>query len=81
MKLYIKQKNFSWVDRFTIKDENGQDKYYVEGEMFSFGKKLHIFDMGNVERAFIQQDSYERIYIAIITNNCNNCSRNSHRIF
>lgn len=23
--------------------------------MFSFGKKLHVFDMGSVERAFIQQ--------------------------
>jgi len=55
MKLYIKQKILSWVDRFTVKDDSGEDKYYVEGEFFSFGKKLHIFDMGGVESAFIQQ--------------------------
>ena len=55
MKLYIKQKVLSWVDRFTVKDDNGQDKYYVEGEFLSFGKKLHIFDMDSVESAFIQQ--------------------------
>ncbi len=54
MKLYMRQKVFTWVDRFTVKDENGQDKYHVEGE-FSFGKKLHIFDMAGVEVAFIKQ--------------------------
>ena len=32
MKLYMKQKVFSWADRFTIKDEYGADKYYVEGQ-------------------------------------------------
>ena len=55
MKLYIKQKVFSWVDRFTVKDENGQDKYYVEGELFSWGKKLHVHDASGSEAAFIQQ--------------------------
>jgi uncharacterized protein YxjI len=54
MKLYIKQKVFSWVDKFTVKDETGQDKYFVEGE-FSFGKKLHVYDAAGAERAFIQQ--------------------------
>ncbi|MBR4026505.1 MAG: LURP-one-related family protein [Lachnospiraceae bacterium] len=55
MKLYIKEKVFSWNDKFTIKDEYGQDKYYVEGELFSFGKKLHVYDMVGREVAFIQQ--------------------------
>lgn len=55
MKLYIKQKVFSWVDRFTVKDEAGQDKYFIEGEFFSFGKKLHVNDMSGAESAFIQQ--------------------------
>ena len=45
MKLYLKQKVFSWGDSFTVYDENGNDKYYVEGEIFSFGKKLHIYDL------------------------------------
>ena len=55
MKLYIKQKVFSWKDKFTVKDQYGQDKYMVEGEMFSLGKKLHVSDMAGNEVAFIQQ--------------------------
>ena len=55
MKLYIKQKVFSWVDRFTVFDETGADKYYVEGEFFSWGKKLHVTDLTGRETAFIQQ--------------------------
>ncbi len=55
MKLYIRQKIFSWVDQFTVKDENGSDKYFVEGEFFSWGKKLHVSDRSNNEVAFIQQ--------------------------
>lgn len=35
MKLYIKQKVFSWSDLFTVKDSYGADRYYVEGELFS----------------------------------------------
>ena len=55
MKLYIRQKIFSWVDQFAVKDENGSDKYFVEGEFFSWGKKLHVSDSSNNEVAFIQQ--------------------------
>lgn len=55
MKLYIKQKFFSWVDQFTVKDESGVDRYFVEGEFFSWGKKLHVRDVRGNEVAFIQQ--------------------------
>ena len=55
MKLYTKQKVFSWKDKFTVKDEYGQDKYYVEGEFFSFGRKLHVYDMEQQEVAYIEQ--------------------------
>ena len=55
MKLYMRQKVFSWVDKFTVKDENGQDQYRVEGEFFSFGKKLHVYDGAGREAAYIQQ--------------------------
>lgn len=55
MKLYIKQKVFSWKDKFTVKDENGNDKYFVEGEIFTLGKKLHIYDVTGNEVAFIHQ--------------------------
>lgn len=55
MKLYIKEKVFSWGDKFTVKDEHGYDKYVVEGEVFTWGKKLHIYDMTGREVAFIKQ--------------------------
>lgn len=56
MKLYIKQKVFSWRDRFTVYDEDGRDKYYVEGEVFSWGKKLHVYNTLGREVAFIHQE-------------------------
>ena len=56
MKRYIKEKVFSWGDKFTVKDEQGHDKYVVEGEVFSWGKKLHIYDMTGREVAFIKQE-------------------------
>ncbi len=56
MKLYIKEKVFSWGDKFTVKDEAGRDKYVVEGEVFSWGKKLHVYDMNGCEVAFIKQE-------------------------
>ena len=55
MRLYMKEKVFSWNERFTVKDENGWDKYYVEGEFFSLGKKLHLMNVHGEEVAFIQQ--------------------------
>lgn len=55
MKLYIKQKVFSWGDKFNVSDDKGNTKYYVEGEIFSWGKKLHIYDNTGQEAAFIRQ--------------------------
>ena len=55
MRLYIKQKLFSWGDKFAVYDEGGFEKYYVEGEVFSFGKKLHIYDLSGFEVAYIEQ--------------------------
>ena len=55
MRLYMKEKVFSWNERFTVKDENGWDKYFVEGEFFSLGKKLHLMNVHGEEVAFIQQ--------------------------
>lgn len=56
MKLYIKQKVFSWGDKFTVKDGTGRDRYYVEGEIFTFGRKLHVYNMQGDEVAFIKQE-------------------------
>lgn len=55
MKLYMKQKVFSFYDRFTIKNEYGEDKYYIEGEILSLGKKLRIYDMNGNELAFVRE--------------------------
>ncbi len=56
MKLYVRQKVFSWGDKFTVKDASGADRYRVEGEIFSFGKKLHVYDMQGREVALIKQE-------------------------
>lgn len=56
MKLYIKQKIFSWNDKFSVYDANGEERYFVEGEFFSWGKKLHVYDKLQREAAFIRQE-------------------------
>ncbi len=66
MKLYIKEKVFSWGDKFTVKDEYGNDKYWVQGEVFSWGKKLHVYDSVDREVAFIKQEVWSllpRFYV------------------
>jgi uncharacterized protein YxjI len=51
----MKQKLFSWGDDFTIKDENGQDHFFVDGKAFSLGNQLSFQDMAGNELAFIRQ--------------------------
>lgn len=58
MKLYIKQKIFSWNDKFSVYDETGAERYFVEGELFSWGKKLHVYDHVQREAAFIRQELF-----------------------
>lgn len=68
MKLYIKQKVFSWNDKFTVKDEAGTDRYFVEGEIFSFGKKLHVYDIHQTERIYLHQKVWSflpRFYVFV----------------
>ena len=56
MRLYIKQKIFSWNDKFSVYDASGTERYFVEGEFFSWGKKLHVYDSVRREAAFIRQE-------------------------
>ena len=58
MDLYIKQRIFTWGDKFDVCDVAGQPRYYVEGEVFSWGKKLHVYDQYNREVAFIKQELF-----------------------
>lgn len=69
MRLYIKQKVFSWSDEFTVKDEQGNDKYYVKGELFSFGHKLHVYDTNHREVAYIAQKVFAWMPQFLITIN------------
>ena len=55
MKLYIKQKVFSFKDKFNVFDESGEIKYTATGEIFTLGKKLHIKDTAENEVIFIRQ--------------------------
>jgi uncharacterized protein YxjI len=55
MRYVMKQKLFSWGDDFTIKDEGGQDVFFVDGKAFSFGDQLSFQDMAGNELAFIRQ--------------------------
>ncbi|MCL1951489.1 MAG: LURP-one-related family protein [Oscillospiraceae bacterium] len=55
MQLYIKQKVFSWRDRFAVKDAAGNDRWYAQGELFSWGRKLHVYDARGNEAAFLRQ--------------------------
>ena len=55
MKLFIKQRVFTFADTFVVKDDYGNDRYFVQGEFFSWGHKLHIYDLDNNEVAFIKE--------------------------
>jgi uncharacterized protein YxjI len=55
MRYAMKQKLFSWGDDFTIKNEDGQDAFFVDGKAFSIGEKLSFQDMQGNELAFIRQ--------------------------
>ena len=68
MNFYMKQKVFSFGDRFTIYDEVGRDAYYVEGEVFTFGKKLHLYDTEGRELASVSEKIFSflpRYYVSI----------------
>lgn len=47
-KLYIKQKVFSFGDKYNIYNESGQPVFSVQGEVFTFGAKIHIYDAGSL---------------------------------
>lgn len=44
MRLYIKQRVFSWTDTYDVYGEDGQPRYFVKAEFFTFGHQIHIYD-------------------------------------
>ena len=55
-KLYMKQRLFSNLDQFTVKNENEEDCYQIAGDNLQVGgKKLHIRTMDGREAAMVKQ--------------------------
>jgi len=53
-KYYINQE-FSFRDRFTIKDENQRDVFAAEGEFFSLGKNITLSTISGEELLLIKE--------------------------
>ena len=54
MKLYIRQKIFSFGAKFNVTDEFEEVHYKVEGEIFTLVPKLHIYDTTGYEVALVR---------------------------
>lgn len=55
MRYVMQQKLLSWGDDYVIRDERGDDRYFVDGKAFSIGASLSLQDMSGNELAFIKQ--------------------------
>jgi uncharacterized protein YxjI len=55
MRYLMKQKLFCFGDDFAIKNEAGDDVFFVDGKVFTIGQKLSFQDMQGKELAFIRQ--------------------------
>jgi uncharacterized protein YxjI len=55
MRYLMKQKLFCWGDDFAIRNEAGEEAFFVDGKAFSFGDKLSFQDLAGRELAFIRQ--------------------------
>ena len=44
MKLYIKQRIFSWSDSYDVYDETGEARYEVRAQIFALGHQIHVYD-------------------------------------
>lgn len=55
MKYYLRQRIFAFADTYDITDENKQPLYRVKSRLFSFGSKISLRDLNDVEQFFINQ--------------------------
>lgn len=55
MRYVMKQKLLSFGDDYRIRDEDGNDVYFVDGRAMSIGNKLSFQDLDENELAFIRQ--------------------------
>ncbi len=54
MKLILKQRVFSWLDKYDIYNENQEVMFHVQGKM-AFGRKLEILNNTGTHVATIEQ--------------------------
>lgn len=55
MKLFIKQRAFSWFDNYKIYDENGEPMYSIRGEL-SWGHCLRMYDEEGNEVCMVREN-------------------------
>lgn len=55
MRYVMKQKFLSFGDDYTVKDERGRDRFFVDGRAIGLGDRLSFQDMQGRELAFIRQ--------------------------
>lgn len=55
MSVYYINQNFSFRDRFTIKDENQRDVFFAEGELLSIGKRITLRTMDGEDLLLVKE--------------------------
>jgi uncharacterized protein YxjI len=55
MKYIMRQKLWSWGNDFVIKDESGNDAFFVDGKVFALRDQLSLADMAGNEICLIQK--------------------------
>ena len=55
MRYVMRERIISWGDDFTIRTADGEDAFYVDGKVFSFGNKLSFNDREGRQVAAIAQ--------------------------
>lgn len=55
MKLYIKEKRFSWRDQLIVRNEQDELVYKVKSELVSIGNKVHIYNQKDEEILSIEE--------------------------
>ncbi len=55
MTLYMNRKEFKWGNTIELSDTSGRSRYLLNGEAYSFGKRLHVTDLAGREAITISQ--------------------------
>ncbi len=57
---------FSWDDQFSVYNNREEILYIMRGEVFSFDKKLHVYDSQGREVASINQKVWSWMHRYIV---------------